>query len=153
MSERSGVGARARQDALRLLVLALTLAGFVAMHGLASAGSDGSHCAPPVALISSAATAAHDMADSSTAVATGVHVDLASDPTVASVGSTHGDGDELMAGCLLALLGGLVALVLRLLRMSAEHIPSSSVSSALSRARAARAPPPPLFLSLCVFRL
>lgn len=159
MNERRGVGASARHDALRFLVMALTLAGFVAMHGLASAGGDSSHCAPPVALISSGDTGAHDttahgVADSSAAMAAGLHLDLSSDSTVASAGGTRSDGgSKFMAGCLLALLGGIVALLLRLLRMSAQHIPPSTVSSALSRARAARAPPPPLFLSLCVFRL
>ena len=157
MNERSGVGARARHDALRLLVLTLTLAGFVAMHGLASAGGDSSHCAPPVAPVSSGDTGAHDatahgMADSSSAVAAGLHLDFSSGSTFASAGGIR-SGGGFMTGCLLALFGGIVALLLRLLRLSAQPTPPSAVSSALSRTWAARAPPPPLFLSLCVFRL
>jgi len=72
---------------------------------------------------------------------------------VASPGGTP-DGDEKsIAGCLLALLGALVALALRLVRLSAGHTVAAPASAAAPHECAARAPPPPLFLSLCVIRL
>ena len=63
------------------------------------------------------------------------------------------DGEKFLTGCLLALLGALAALALRLVRLAAGHTASTPASSASPRQRAARAPPQPLFLSLCVIRL
>lgn len=165
VGERNGGEARARYSAFRLVVSALTFVGFVAMHGLASAGGDGSHCAAPLALISSVDTAvhgtdhgsAHGMTGSRAAATAGPHagpaVHPAAGPVMTAAGSSGGGGDEAVAGCLLALLGGLIALVLRVLRVSVTGTSSSSARSAPAWARVARAPPRPLFVSLCVFRL
>jgi hypothetical protein len=152
MDRLGGVKAATRYDAFRLLVLALTLVGFVAMHGLASAGGETSHCALPDALISPADTASHHMIGDSDDTA-GAHVGPAVHSTVASSGHTGDDGGKSMAGCLLALLGALVALALRLVRLSAGTTTLMPASSVSPRQRAARAPPQPLFLSLCVIRL
>jgi hypothetical protein len=73
--------------------------------------------------------------------------------TVASSGNTRDEGEKSMTGCLLALLGALVALALRLVRLPAEHATPPPASSTALHERAARAPPQPLFLSLCVVRL
>lgn len=156
MAGRSGV--TARYDAFRLVVLALTLVGFVAMHGLASAGSGSAHCAVPDILLSSAGEAGHDMAGHDmaggrAATTADAHAGPAADSTAASPTNTGDDGGTSVAGCLLALLGGLVALALRLVRSSSGHTPIRPASSALVRERPARAPPRPLFLSLCVIRL
>jgi hypothetical protein len=163
VSGRSGAEARSRYDPFRLVVLGLTLVGFMAMHGLASAGGESSHCAVPDTLLSPVATAVHEMTDvgmidggminGGTGTTAPADVHPAVDSTVASPGST-GDGDEKsMTGCLLALLGALVALALRLVRLSAGHTAPMPASAAAPRECAARAPPPPLFLSLCVIRL
>jgi hypothetical protein len=80
-------------------------------------------------------------------------VDSAVNFTIASPGHTGDDGEKFMTGCLLALLGALAALALRLVRLAAGHTASTPASSASPRQRAARAPPQPLFLSLCVIRL
>jgi hypothetical protein len=158
VSERSGVEARARYEVFRLVVLALTLAGFMAMHGLASAGSESSHCAVADILISSADMSVHDLTNGGmtghgAATKASAHSNPAVDPTVASPGTTRDDDEKFMTGCLLALLGALVALALRLVRLSAEHSTPTPASPAAVRECAARAPPPPLFLSLCVIRL
>jgi hypothetical protein len=169
VSGLSGVTARARYDAFRLVVLALTLLGFVAMHGLASAGSDSSHCAAPDTLISPVDhdraahdRAAHDLTGASmigggAATRAGAHSNPAAhsavDSPVASPGQTGDDGEKLMTGCLLALLGALAALALRLVRLAAGHTTPTPAASASLRQRAARAPPQPLFLSLRVIRL
>jgi hypothetical protein len=52
VSTRSGAEARSPYDLLRLVVLGLTLMAFMAMHGLASAGGESSHCAVPDTLLS-----------------------------------------------------------------------------------------------------
>jgi len=152
MGGLGGVKAGARYDAFRLLVFALTLVGFVAMHGLASAGGESSHCALPDALISPVDTARHDMTGDR-ADAAGAHVAPGMDSTVASSGHTGDDGGKSMAGCLLALLGAIIALALRLVRMTAGHTALRLGLSVSLHQRAARAPPQPLFLSLCVIRL
>lgn len=66
---------------------------------------------------------------------------------------THDNGHRFLTECLLALLGALAALALRLLRRAAKLAPPAPTSSQPRRVWAARAPPPRLFLSLCVFRL
>ena len=135
---------------LRLVVLALTLAGFVAMHGVASAAG-GAHCGAPPALM--ATTDAHAVAHGSAAD----HGTTTAMAHRAGIGAGVGapvpspDSDDLMVGCLLALLGALVAIGLRLLGRSSDNA-ILNVRQAQAWLRAARAPPDPLFLSLCVFR-
>jgi len=98
VSQRSGITAGARYDAFRLVVLALTLVGFVAMHGLASASSDSSHCAVPDTLSSRVDEATHDRAghdmNGGHAATTAMgHVKPADHSPVAAPGNT-GDGHE-----------------------------------------------------------
>ena len=152
MSGRGAVLARSGWGAFRLIVLALTLVGFVAMHGLASTDGDGTHCDPLHALMSTAHGSVDDMAGDAPATTAAAHPDLIASVTF-SVQSADHDAHELMTGCLLALLGALAALVLRLLRVPAVESASTTNLSTPSGQWTARAPPHPLFLSLCVFRL
>ncbi len=142
---------------LRLVVLALTLTGFVAMHGIASAAG-GTHCgAPPAMMATSGAhgSDAHGVAHGLTADhgTTTAMEHIAG--VVAGVGAPvpAPDSDDLMVGCLLALLGALVAIGLPLLGWFGTTTAAAGVRRAGAWLRAARAPPNPLFLSLCVFRL
>ena len=144
--------ARSGWGAFRLIVLALTLVGFVAMHGLASTDGDGTHCDPLHALMSTAHGSVDDMAGDAPATTAAAHPDLIASVTF-SVQSADHDAHELMTGCLLALLGALAALILRLLRVPAVQSASTTNLSTPSGQWTARAPPHPLFLSLCVFRL
>ena len=144
--------ARSGWGAFRLIVLALTLVGFVAMHGLASTDGDGTHCDPLHALMSTAHGSVDDMAGDATATTAAKYPDLIASVTF-SVQSADHDAHELMTGCLLALLGALAALILRLLRVPAVQSASTTNLSTPSGQWTARAPPHPLFLSLCVLRL
>ena len=58
-----------------------------------------------------------------------------------------------MVGCLLALLGILMAIGLRLLGGTDAGTASAPARQALTWLRTARGPPDPLILSLCLFRL
>lgn len=134
------------------MVLALTLTGFVAMHGLASAGGGEAHCGSPAALL--LATDAHG-SDGAVDQPTAHHDSTLVDDhhTRAEAPTPSHGSDELMVGCLLALLATLVAIGLRLLGGRDAVVVSALARPALAWLRTARAPPDPLFLSLCVFRL
>ena len=155
MTDLSAMTTASRRGVLRLVVLALTLAGFMVMHGLASAGGGEAHCGSPAALLLTSDAHGTDgtpgTVDQSAAhhdsTLVGDHHTRAETPT-----SSH-DSDELMVGCLLALLGTLVAIGLRLLGGSDAGTASAPPRQALAWLRTARGPPHPLFLSLCVFRL
>lgn len=143
-----------RRGVLRLVVLALTLAGFVTMHGLAAADAGPAHCGLPAALLltdgdahPSAHPSAHQPMGHHDNALVGEHGMRAAAPAPAR------DSDELMIGCLLALLGTLAAIGLRLVSGPHAGTASASARRALAWLRPARAPPDPLFLSLCVFRL
>lgn len=154
-----------RRGALRLVVLALTLAGFVAMHGLAPAAPGAAHCGSPAALLlAGGAHPADAHPPGAHAHPPGAH---AADqpaahrdrPVVGTPGTGVGapepshPSDELVVGCLLALLTTLVALGMRLVGGRGVAVVAAPARQALSRSRTARAPPDPLFLSLCVLRL
>ncbi len=148
MTAPSAMTTAPRRGVLRLVVLALTLAGFVAMHGLASADTGGAHCGAPAALLQASVT--------HTSIDQPAHHDSAitdAHSTQADAPAPSRTSDELMIGCLLALLGTLVAIGLRLLRGRGAVIVSAPPRQALAWLRTARGPPDPLFLSLCVFRL
>jgi hypothetical protein len=125
------------------------------MHGLASAGGGEAHCGSPAALLLASDTHATDgtpgAVDQSVAhhdsTLVGDHHTRAETPA-----SSH-KSDELMVDCLLALLATLAAIGLRLLGGSTSGTASAPARQALAWLRTARAPPDPLFLSLCVFRL
>ena len=152
MRERNGMTG-AGHGACRLVVLALTLIGFLAMHGIASANGEHSHCAVPDTLISAAGPAGHDMPGGDATTTAGTHSHPAADLTLAASGDPRDEGGMFMTGCLLALLGAVVALALRLVRLAAGIVTPTPASATFRRRRAARAPPQPLFLSLCVIRL
>ena len=152
MNGRGAVLARSGWGAFRLIVLALTLVGFVAMHGLASIDGDGTHCDPLHALMPTAHGSVDDMTGDAPATTAAAHPDLIASVTF-SVQSADHDAHALMTGCLLALLGALAALILRLLRVPAIQNTSTTNLSTPSGQWTARAPPHPLFLSLCVLRL
>jgi hypothetical protein len=141
---------------LRLVVLALTLTGFVAMHGVASSAA-GAHCGAPPALVTT--SDAHGGAYGVPHGLTADHGTTTAVAHLASVGAGVGapmpspNSDDLMVGCLLALLGALMAIGLRLLGWSGTSTATPGVRRAGAWLRTARAPPNPLFLSLCVFRL
>jgi hypothetical protein len=145
MGARSPRSTAAATAVGHLVLLALSLTGIVAMHGLASTGADGMHRSTITA-----------------AVASGPHGTPKAEPTVghgglpAAMSSAPGeehDGHELMAGCVAVLLGLLVALALRRLPSGARLTGRFTITVRRSLASAARAPPHPLFLSLCVFRI
>lgn len=138
-----------RRGVFRLVVLALTLAGFVTMHGLAAADAGPAHCGLPAALLLTGDD--HTVMDQPVAHHDGALV--GEHGTRAAAPAPARDSHELMIGCLLALLGTLAAIGLRLLGGPHAGTALASVRQALAWLRAARAPPDPLFLSLCVFRL
>lgn len=138
-----------RRGVLRLVLLMLTMAGFVAMHGLTSASAGEAHCGSPAALLLT--SDAHPPAGPAAAH----HDDPLGEHGIHASGEpapSH-SSDPLMVGCLLALLVTLVAIGLRLLGRPGAVIISAAVRQALAWLRTARGPPDPLFLSLCVFRL
>ncbi|WP_219419646.1 hypothetical protein [Pseudonocardia nigra] len=65
----------------------------------------------------------------------------------------HHDGHGVMAGCVVILLGLFVAAALRRLGSGTRPTGPRTPSRRCIASAAARAPPPPLFLSLCVFRI
>lgn len=143
--------AMSRRGGLRLVVLALTLVGFAALHAFGSATADGSHCGSPPAMM--VATSPHGATESSSRG----HHDLAltdHDSGAYADATTTGDhSDDVTAGCLLALFAALVLIGLRLLRRFVIDTTLAQLQHASMLLRSARGPPAPLFLSLCVFRL
>ena len=149
MTGQSAVTAMPRRGVLRLVVLALTLAGFAALHALGSVAGDGAHCGSAPALM--LAADAHTTAEESTAhAAVSTNRD---DITFAGTVMPGHSSDDVTTGCLLALFGAMVLIGLRLLRRLGIDTTSPRVRHASVWLHAARAPPGALFLSLCVFRL
>src|SRR5829696_2775983 len=117
-----------RRGVLRLVVLALTLAGFAAMHALGSVAGDGTHCGAAPALIMMAD--AHSGTEESAAHAA---VSAAHDGSVRVDTTMPGhSSDDVATGCLLALFGALALIGLRLLRRfgtdtTSPHVRPASV--------------------------
>ena len=148
MTGPSVLTAMPRRGVLRLVVVALTLAGFVALHALGSVAGNGTHCgsAPALMLVADA----HTTTDHSTAHAP---VSTNRDDITRAVTPIRGHSSEdATTGCLLALFGALVLIGLRLLRRFGTDTASPRVRNASAWLHTARAPPGPLYLSLCVFR-
>jgi hypothetical protein len=150
MTGQSALTATSRRGALRLVVLALTLLGFAALHAFGSVAGAGTHCGSAPALMMVADP--HNTAESSLSHD---HAAIA----IAHGGSARADtttsghhSDDVATGCLLALFGALVLIGLRLLRRFGTDTTSPRVRPPLPWRNAARAPPAPLYLSLCVFR-
>jgi hypothetical protein len=155
MTGHSAMTTAPRRGVLRLVVLALTLAAFVAMHGLTAAGGGEAHCGSPAALLLTSDGHSTDGTTGALDPPAAHHDSTPGDDhhTGAEAPTSSHDSDELMVGCLLALLGTLVAIGLRLLDGPGTGTASAPARQALTWLRTARAPPDPLFLSLCVFRL
>jgi hypothetical protein len=149
MTGQSAVTAMPRRGVLRLVVLALTLAGFAALHALGSVAGNGTHCgsAPALMLVADAHTTTEESA-AHAAVSTNRDDTTRADTLVPGHSS-----DDATTGCLLALFGALVLIGLRLLRRFGTDTTSPRVRNASVWLQPARAPPAPLYLSLCVFRL
>jgi hypothetical protein len=128
---------------VRLVLLALAATGFLAMHGLAATDPVAGHVSPLDAhsVVAPVGPAA-GVPDSEPAAST-----MAPEP--ACDGGCHDD----MAACAFILLTVLAGVVLHALGVASAS--TSRGLSALMRSRRAppRAPPLPIFLSLCVFRL
>jgi hypothetical protein len=141
-------GERSARRALRLVVLALTPAGFVAMHGVAATDGAGLHRST----IHTAAAPHHHAG--SAAPAADSHLDTPGTAHATAVsGPARYDGHHVTAGCLLALLGAVTALAIRLLgRGAVGGTPTAPVPAPAGPYRP-RPPPRPLFRVLCVYRL
>ncbi|GAA1294531.1 hypothetical protein GCM10009609_74860 [Pseudonocardia aurantiaca] len=129
--------------AARLLLVVAALAGFFAMHGLAATDSAGAHHLGSVV----AQHDAHDAmpaADEHGAIAPVFGTATAQDP------AQH---DAAMVGCVFTLLALAGAIALRALWLTAAQITSATRSGPMLSHGPARAPPCPVFVSLCVFRL
>jgi hypothetical protein len=117
----------------RLVLLALALAGFVAMHGIAATDLGGTHHNPLLAHVT--------------------HVP-AHDAVGAAAGSpAEHAGHGVMAGCVFVLLGALAALVLRALYRVRPAAARTGRAPWLPARPPARGPPAPLFITLCVHRV
>lgn len=127
------------------VVLFVLLAGFVAMHGVASTTSAGVHHSG-ITLI---AGPGHDATVRGPVADMGEPMPGAGSPDEGS-GESHG----LMAGCLIVLCGIAVAVALRLLRRVDIGAASRAPSWAgLVAPEPARPPPRRYRLSLCVLRV
>ena len=148
MTGQSAVTAIPRRGVLRLVVLAITLAGFAALHALGSTAGHGTHCdsAPALMLVEEAQATTEERAAHA---ALPVNGDASAHAGAPAPDHTSGG---LTTGCLLALFGAMVLIGLRLLRRFGTDTTSPRVRHTAAWLHAARAPPP-LFLSLCVFRL
>jgi hypothetical protein len=136
----TGTGAFAA-SVVRLVLLAMAATGFVAMHGVAATDPVAGHVSP---------------LDSHSLVAPGeptMVLPAAGMETVARSGDAGHQHHDDVAACAFILLTVLAGIVLH--ASAAAPGGTSPGLSALFRSRWAppRAPPLPLFLSLCVFRL
>jgi hypothetical protein len=124
----------------RLVLLTLAVAGFLAMHGVATTDAAGRHHSPA----SLAVVAGHE--DSMSPEASGV----AASP-LQCTGECH---DHVMvAGCVFVLISALTGIALHVLHGRLGAMSSALLRSLVPGQRRSRAPPRPIFLSLCVFRL
>jgi hypothetical protein len=129
--------------AARLLLVVAALAGFLAMHGLAATDSAGAHHL-------GSAVAPHDMESTTPAAMAQGAVAPVLGATPAKDPAQH---DAAMAGCVFILLALAGAIALRALWVTAARSTSVGSAGRASSHGPARAPPCPVFVSLCVFRL
>ena len=135
--------------AVRILLLTLAAAGFLAMHGMAATDPAGLHHSPMMPATSMADPHRSTGPGDGTASAQAACPDTA--PTCSHGGAS--DGHDVMVACLFVLLGFVAGVALQLLRGglgSTTPVPPGSLWDGRSPPRA---PPRPIFLSLCVFRL
>ncbi|HXV92300.1 MAG TPA: hypothetical protein VD813_03290 [Pseudonocardia sp.] len=147
-----------------MVVLAVSLAGILAMHGMSVTDAAGAHRSP-IALGSAepthhgeAVTGTDRVPGGSAAGLRATHptVDAAAPPgrpsTALGPAGDHSD-HAAMAGCIAVLLGLIGAIALRLRHVGRTGGRALPVAGLLIDSGGARAPPRPIFLSLCVFRL
>ena len=133
----------------RLVLIAAALVGFLAMHGFDVTTTTGLHHTPALAATGSGADGPMVMPGTGAALQDAPDRSM----TAAEPGKQDGGHDAAMAGCVFVLLALAGGLVLRALRVGvATAAPIGSVLRAPGRVPA-RAPPCPVFVSLCVFRL
>ncbi len=119
------------------------------MHGLATSDGAGQHRSAVGLVLAPSA----DHPPMGTAAGPDVAMP-AHDPARTTVDDTQRhDGHGAMAACVAVLLGLLGVIALRLLRAGAGIGGVRTPFPRRSTAAAARAPPRPRFLSLCVFRI
>lgn len=139
MELRSLTTAGTARGVARLVLVVAALVGFLAMHGLDATDAAGTHHA--MVVVPAQPLSGHQpMAAESVAA-------------VASPGTEPTQHDAVMAGCvfiLLALAGGLA---LRALFVTVDRNAASGTARRAPGPRPARAPPCPVFVSHCVFRL
>ncbi|WP_147258121.1 hypothetical protein [Pseudonocardia hierapolitana] len=135
----TGTGAIAA-GIVRLVLLAMAATGFLAMHGVAATDPVAGHISP---LDSHSVTAPAESAMAMPDVGP---------ETVASSGNPRHHHDD-MAACAFILLTVLAGIVLHALGVAAGGRTRGVSALIRSRWSPPRAPPQPLFLSLCVFRL
>ncbi len=143
-------------------MLVALLVGILAMHGLSVPRWTGAHAgAPPVV---SPPTASTVHVDHSSAAAARMHesAPVASADLLLSAGMQHvphpvdqHDGHGVLAGCVLALAGLAVVLVLRRHALTGGSTPTGGAGSwSTPRAAVGRPPPEPWpRISLCVLRV
>jgi hypothetical protein len=121
----------------RLLLVASALVAFLVMHGLAATDAAGAHHLSGVG--------SHNDAPAATPVDHNTVIDNCPCPDPAD--------HDVMAGCLFILLALAAGIVLRALRTSAGPATAAGRPGWVRTGGPARAPPCPVFVSLCVFRL
>ena len=125
---------------VRLVLLALAATGFLAMHGVAATDPVAGHVSP---------LDAHSMV-APVEPAAAMH-DATSEMSSGSGAASH-DHDD-MAACAFVLLTVLAGVVLHALGIASGGTYASLSTFIWSSRAPPRAPPLPIFLSLCVFRL
>jgi hypothetical protein len=134
----TGTGAFAT-GVVRLVLLALAATGFLAMHGVAATDPLAGHVSP---------------LDSHSMVAPAMEMPADAGPGVSARSGDSGNHQhDDMAACAFILLTVLAGMVLHALGVASASTSPRLSASVWSRRAPPRAPPLPLFLSLCVFRL
>jgi hypothetical protein len=149
MELRADVTRGLAAGAARLVLLVLTAVGFLAMHGVAATDAAGAHHSP----VTMPAT---PMDHPRPIVADAPGLDTPAPTAVASPSVAPADGDQghgLMAACVFVLVSVLAGVALHAFLSTLRGMPSAPRSSFGAGDQRPRAPPRPIFLSLCVFRL
>jgi hypothetical protein len=133
--------------AARLLLLVLAAVGFVAMHGVAATDPGGAHHDP----MSVSATLEHPGPSGADHAESDASAPMAMAPLLVAPGQD--DGHALMAACVFVLFSVLGGVVLHALSGHLGASPPDPTRSLGVGDRRSRAPPKPIFLTLCVFRL
>ena len=160
MNLRDVLSTRSAFGVARVALVVAALAGFLAMHGFAMTDGAGSHHAAAVASPHTAAVAAPHTAPPGLTHSGPASADVTSavTSTVTSAVTSRDSEDRplhesVMAGCLLVLLALTGALMLQLGWATSGLAVLRAAVRTVPRPASARAPPCPIFLSLCVFRL